>query len=186
MATPKAQKVFVLMVSKQFMRTHPRKGQPTEFRTKILQCVNGKVEVSISSGFDPVRLERSAFEMSESHGKRHTCRQNYNYWQYAAQEINSGRAVLSLREWSGKPYRSPQAEFLQLHHIHVQKLVAKKITVNKKPTMLLWIDGKTFDDITTIAANDGFSDRQDFIDWFPENIKDGVIIHFKQDFKYGN
>lgn len=184
MATPKKQKTFVLMISKQFMRTHPKKGQPTEFKKKILQCVNNKVEFSVSYGFDPYMMQRSEYSMSESHGKLHTCRTNYRYWQYAAQEINAGRAILSLREWSDKPYRSPQEEFLQLHQLNIQRLVAKKLVRNGKPTMRLWIDGKTFDDITTIATNDGFSERQDFIDWFPDAIVDGVIIHFKTDFKY--
>lgn len=41
-------------------------------------------------------------------------------------EVQQGKAVLSVRQWSGKPYRSPQIEITRLtvkHGVDIQKVV---------------------------------------------------------------
>lgn len=85
-------KTYVLTVSKNFMKGHPREGQPTHFRDKI--CGSKKI---------------------------HTIRLNYGYWNAVAQEINRGKGVLSIRQWAGQPYKSKQIEFLELKKLGIQK-----------------------------------------------------------------
>ena len=38
--------------------------------------------------------------------KLHTIRANYPLWEKRIKDIQEGHAVLSVRQWSGKPYRS--------------------------------------------------------------------------------
>lgn len=78
-------KTIVLMVSKVFPAYHPMKGEPTNFKEKIL-----------------------------SGEKIHTIRGNYDLWKKRIGQVLSGEAYLSLRQWEGKPYHSKQEEFKQL------------------------------------------------------------------------
>lgn len=140
-------KTYVLTVSEKFPATHPRKGEATDFVMKI------------------ARME-----------KIHTIRGNYQLWKKRADEINAGRARLSVRVWTGKPYRSKQREVLAFEGIGVQ---CAEITL-----LGLFIDG-TDSDVTfnEIAKNDGL-DFQDFKDWFKGPWVDPkAIIHFSN-FRY--
>lgn len=87
---------YVLMISKTFPGYHPRKGEPTNFKEKILE---GE--------------------------KIHTIRQNYALWEKRVKKINEGKAVLSLREWEDKPRKSKQVEILQITRIGLQKIMFK-------------------------------------------------------------
>ncbi len=86
-------KTYVLMISEVFPATHPKKGQPTNFIEKIGKAVN---------------------MVNERGKKRHTIRGNYPLWKKRFEEIEAGRAVLSIRSWTGKPYRSKQQEHFRL------------------------------------------------------------------------
>lgn len=140
-------KTYVLTVSQYFPATHPRKGETTGFIDKILDGI-----------------------------KIHTIRENFQLWKRRAEEINAGRAVLSVRVWSGKPYRSSQVEVVEFSSIGIQCL---------ERTELGWfIDGYDSDiTVITLAKNDGLN-IHDFKDWFKgkwETTK--AIIHFT-DFRY--
>ncbi|WP_206106670.1 hypothetical protein [Ilyomonas limi] len=147
-------KKYVLTLSKNFMSTHPKAGQPTNFFIKVQQ---GE--------------------------KIHTIRGNYELWQKRISEINNGKAVLCIREWSGKPYRSAQTELMQLNKVGLQKI---------EWTPLGWfIDGVESDVRTKkLARNDGLS-LEDFAAWFKGgivmedkyNMEPMAIIHFT-DFRY--
>ena len=78
-------KTYVITLSEKFPTTHPRKGQETEFGRSFL---NGK--------------------------KIHTIRGNFPLWEKRLKEVQEGRAVLSVRQWTGVPYRSPQKELRRL------------------------------------------------------------------------
>lgn len=82
---------YVLTLAKRFPATHPKKGTPTHFFTKILQ-----------------------------EEKLHTIRGNYDLWKRRIDKINAGKAVLSIREWTGIPYRSPQRELAILRKVGLQ------------------------------------------------------------------
>ena len=147
-------KTYVLMVSKVFPQYHPRKGEQTGFRDKILVT------------------------------KNHTLRMNTALWEARAEEINTGQAILSVRQWSGKPYEpgSHQEEILQLTHLGTQRI---RLSYNK--TKRLWEGFVSYGkyekrvNLARLAKNDGLS-VEDFEQWFrlqPEG-KDlsPVILHF--------
>ena len=100
--------------------------------------------------------------------KIHTIRGSYDHWAHVAEEVNAGRGVLSLRQWTGKPYNSKQEEFLRLEKMGVQK-----ISIGSS----LWVDGEERDDIVNLASHDGLS-QEDFDAWFKKPLINGAIIHF--------
>lgn len=142
-------KTYVLTVSKTFPVTHPRKGEPTDFAQKIM-----------------------AFH------KIHTIRDNVELWSKRAKEVNEGRAIISARQWTGKPYGSKQIEFATYERIGIQVI---------ELTMLgFFIDTIESDvSVEVLAAFDGLS-REDFVAWFKDGWKQDIpkaIIHFT-DFRY--
>lgn len=141
-------KVYVLTLSKNFMSTHSKAGKPTEFFYKI-----------------------------KTGEKIHTIRGNYELWKKRIDEIQKGKAILSIREWSGKPYRSPQVELMQLADVGVQKI--------QRDVLGWFIDDIDSDyKMTDFAKNDGL-DVRDFAEWFKhKGIKEAMaIIHFTN-FRY--
>lgn len=142
-------KCYVLIVSTQFPKTHSRSGEPTEFIEKILAQV-----------------------------KKHTIRMNYELWRKRAEEINNGKAYLSIRCWSGLPYRSPQVEVVEFSSIGIQKL---------EGNILGWFIDDYDSDISSkqLAENDGLN-YEDFKSWFPKIPQEPMaILHFT-DFRYTN
>ena len=154
------QKTFVLSVAKHFPQDHPRAGQPTDFRPRIIDAAG-------YTCLGPTKL--------------HTARGNYEFWANRINEINKGRGVLSLRQWTGKPYATPQKEFLQLTEVGIQKIEITSLIKHKKPRPFVYVDGKQVD-LDTFACNDGFDHTQDLLDWFPSQFS-GALIHFTN-FKY--
>lgn len=138
-------KTHVIIVSEQFPSTHKRKGEETFFVNKI------KNEL-----------------------KKHTIRKNYQLWKKRVDEVNKGRAVISIRTWSGKPYNSPQVEKFQLtkeNNVGVQKIQFTKSNI--------YIDERrSAVSLEELANNDGLS-LEDFQDWFKKYPKEPMaIIHF--------
>lgn len=141
-------KVYVLTLSKYFMSNHSKAGKPTEF-------------------FDKIKTGE----------KIHTIRGNYELWKKRIDEIKKGKAILSIREWSDKPYRSPQIELMQLTDVGVQKI--------QRDVLGWFIDDIDSDyKMTDFAKNDGLEVR-DFAEWFKyKGIKEAMaIIHFTN-FRY--
>lgn len=144
-------KTHVLLLAKNFPANHPKAGTPTQFFTKI------------------IREE-----------KKHTIRANYDLWKRRIDNINAGKAILSIREWTAQPYRSPQRELCVMKRVGLQKL---------EMTPLGWFVDDYDSDFTTqdFAAHDGLS-FLDFSDWFRGKISIDMepmaIIHFT-DFRYG-
>lgn len=145
-------KKIIITLSRLFPVTHSRRGQPTDFASKL------------ASG-----------------EKIHTIRKNYHQWQHNAEKMEQGNYVLSIRQWSGKPYNSPQVEIAQRSNpIGVQPIELRYHADND--TISATIDGREFD-WSTIAKNDGLS-VQDFKEWFfgkdpkEDKVFKGGIIHF--------
>ena len=164
---------YVLIISKQFPLSHPKAGQPTFFFEKI---ANTRIPWKCPSI------------------KIHTIRKNYNLWESRINKVKEGKAQLSLRYWSGKPYHSKQIEMFRLtkeHNVGIQY-----IWLYRPPAQNSGLDGAIdtislapweFHGIEQLAKNDGLS-VADFIDWFfPKGKSDvlftGGIIHFT-DFRY--
>ena len=153
-------KTYPITLSKAFPTTHPRHGQPTNFRVKY-----------------------------EQRAKIHTIRANFPWWDKRFDDIYDSEAVLSLRQWSGKPYHSVQelvADLGASDLIGLQELVFVDGDI-MKPHVVRGGDTKTelvpvtVQDLTT---NDGLS-VEDWLDWFNgyDLTKSMAIIHLTE-FRY--
>lgn len=154
-------KIYVITVSEKFPKTHKRAGEQTNFVEKI-DSINCDLPFP---PFDP---------------KIHTIRANYELWKKRFEQIENGKALLSVRVWEGKPYNSKQREvfkFDKTNGIGIQKLELDDYLYS------CLIDGKrnSFNDI---PKNDGLS-HDDFENWFVgyDFTKPMAIIHFT-DFRY--
>lgn len=169
-------KTYVLIVSKKFPCTHPKKGCPTEFICKILHAIN-------HSGSDLYQICQNECDKSCHRRlltpKIHTIRSNYYFWKKRIDNVNKGNAVLSIRYWNYKPYRSKQVEICQLDStsgIGIEKLEDPSNFVFA-PINGKWINWET------IAKNDGLS-FDDFCEWFKARSNNPMaIIHFTK-FRY--
>lgn len=150
-------KTYVLTISKTFPVKHKKAGQPTNYQYLIQQFT-----------------------------KRHTIRSNFDLWKKRIDEVNEGKACISLRQWEGKPYNSKQVELWQYwgKEIGYQMLEFSASGLNG----MIMID-KGFPEqgsyhIEEIAKNDGLSE-DDFRDWFKgyDLSKPMIIIHFTN-FRY--
>lgn len=120
--------------------------------------------------------------------KLHTIRDDAKgLWAKRVDDINSGKKLLSLREWKGRPYHSEQTEIKRLVHTGLQKLTMTYGADDAVPRC--WVDDKEVP-VEVLAKNDGLS-VEDFVDWFfgagsksKGNVFEGVIIHFTDDFRY--
>lgn len=149
-------KTYILTLSKTFPQGHARQGELTNFRDAI--SPDGKTQYK----------------------KLHTIRANYELWEKRVAEIQRGEAVLDIRQWSGKPYRSKQEK--------IATLTAK----DGVGVQLLTVEGENIENATLkvagavlrlphtkLAANDGLSE-QDWHEWFKgyDLTKPMAIIHF--------
>lgn len=153
-------KKIVITLSRVFPVTHSRHGEPTGFAEKL------------ASG-----------------EKKHTIRRNYDLWKVNAKKMGRGGYALSIRQWSGRPYNSPQVEVLEVNkHFGVQPIEiyyhADNDTITAKIDGREWLDADCYE----IAKNDGLS-VQDFKEWFfgrqpkEDKVFQGVIVQFT-DFRY--
>ena len=112
--------------------------------------------------------------------KKHTIRSNYPLWLKRITEVQAGKAVLSVRQWTGKPYRSPQEEIAILTNEDGLGIQELKMIDLFRPTT---INGNRVE-LPDLAANDGLS-FNDWYDWFKSyDLKQPMaIIHFTK-FRY--
>lgn len=156
---------YRLGISVKFPATHPRKGEPTGFISKIL-C--GIKQSDLSDIVEP---------------KIHTIRKNYPLWQKRFEKIEKGEAVLELYYWSGKPYNSKCVTICQLSK--EDKIGIQELNFKYKTIYYPLIDNSMLtESFDTISKNDGLS-HEDFIDWFKnyDLSEPMAIIHFTK-FRY--
>jgi hypothetical protein len=170
----------VITVSKTFFPQHPKEEQKTGFNEKIIcgQCehklIDECVECSVGSGvyYELVKI--------------HTCRANYEYWKKKIEKLKAEGGVLSVRQWSLAPYRSPQEIIVDIpaENVGVQKLNITHV----RDYYEVIVDGKeSIANFNLLANNDGLSSH-DFEAWFAPKFKksdvfEGAIIHFTK-FRY--
>lgn len=145
-------KCYVLIISKHFPVNHPKAGKETDFENKIKKQI-----------------------------KKHTIRANYDFWKKRVDEINAGKAYLSVRQWKGQPYRSKQIEICRYYKLGIEKL---SMEMHSDYTVWQINDSKTAYHLWDVATNDGLS-YEDFQNWFGTDYYTGAIIHFT-DFRYLN
>ena len=152
-------KTYVITLSQNFPAMHKQAGKPTNFKEKFLR---GE--------------------------KIHTIRANYPLWEKRIKEVQDGRAVLSVRQWTGKPYRSKQVEITTLTAEDEIGVQTARIVAG---IYLKIIFGENFEhyfvseeELTLLAKNDGLS-LEDWKEWFRSyDITNPLaIIHFTK-FRY--
>lgn len=149
-------KTYVLTVSRNFSKNHPRAGDTTGFVEKI-----------------------------DQDQKIHTIRGNYEFWKDRIENIQEGKAYLSLRYWTDRPYASKQHEFLRLHgdHVGIERL---EIAEEREIMEAFSIKGKwlTASQVTDLIHNDGLDDISTLLPFItPISDKPYAIIHFTR-FRY--
>ena len=159
-------KTYVLMLSRNFPAKHPRKGEQTNFNYQILNAVWRERNMSI--GFPQYGM------------KLHTIRGNYELWSKRFEQIEAGKACISLRYWIGKPYHSKQIEIV--HLTKEDGIGIQKLEYNFKECILHI--GNLLLDPEILAINDGLT-RKEWEDWFSgyDFTKPLAIIHFTK-FRY--
>ncbi len=156
-------KTYIIVLVATFPQWHTKKEQYTYFKESIF---NG-----ISQGQRGLKI--------------HTIRGSYELWKKRIDEINSGKAILSIRQWTGKPYHSRQVEILRLEKAGIQKIRSMDDThayiVNDKGNVLPV-------PLQELSANDGL-ELSDFMEWLrhsgPAPNNPMAIIHFTE-YRYWN
>ena len=92
----KKMKTYVITLSRHFLAYHKRAGEETHFKEKFI----------LGQGLTDYDTPSMA--------KLHTIRANFPLWEKRIKEIQNGHAVLSIRQWTGKPYLSKQVEIARL------------------------------------------------------------------------
>jgi len=159
-AKDKLPKKYVITVSRNFPNTHERKGDETNF-----------------------------IESIEKRFKIHTIRGSFELWKKRFDEIEKGKAYISLRYWSGQPYKSKQIEFKRLSKddgIGIEQLIFDEKLATPFPVIISKekIYVPRISNVDELASNDGLSSK-DFKEWFKgyDLTKPMTIIHFTN-FRY--
>lgn len=157
-------KTYVLTLSEAFPKTHSKSGQPTHFKEKFT-----------------LGQRLTSCDMP-SLTKIHTIRANYPLWEKRIKKVQEGNAVLSICQWTGKPYRSKQVELATLtaeDGVGIQRLRFLGTNLNGG-----YIHHGAFPSCKILANNDGLS-LEDWENWFRgyDLSKPMAIIHFTK-FRY--
>jgi hypothetical protein len=184
-------KTYVLMVSRTFMKSHPRAWQQTHFEQKIMLTVKEKeLPLTINGEKYLLNVDAHKTDIAFQEGwqpKIHTIRHRYDYWARVAEEVNAGRGILSLRQWTGSPYNyardgSKQQEFLRLEKMSVQKAEILREQHEHHAVWTAYVDGR-LTSIDKIAQNDGLL-LGDFLEWFRKAKPEPMALINFTDFKY--
>ena len=156
-------KTYVITLSRHFLANHKRAGEETHFKEKFL----------LGQGL----TDYTTLSMA----KIHTIRANYPLWEKRIKEVQEGRAILSIRQWTGKPYHSKQVEIATLtaeNGVGLQKLEFYNNTLG------LCHIGIVYQRKYELAHNDGLS-FEDWEEWFKgyDLSEPMAIIHFTK-FRY--
>lgn len=168
-------KTYYLTLSQVFPSTHKRAGKPTNFRAAFnnaLMCARcQKHPKGMCMG-----------ECVVGHIKRHTLRANYEFWAKRFEKIAAGEAVLSVREWVGKPYAkgSTQREIALLTRedgIGIEKIWFDRANLY---CPMVATDKFNFSQVPLHIANNDGLDFDDWFEWFKgyDLTKPMAIIHF--------
>lgn len=149
-------KTFVITISRQFPKSHKNAGAETYF----INAITGGA-------------------------KLHTIRANYKLWNNRIEEVLDGKAQISLRFWTDKPYGSKQGFIKELYNkdgIGCQKLLFLEGDIRQPH--IETEDGLRPVTIEELAANDGLS-VTDWLEWFKSyDLKEPLaVIHFTK-FRY--
>lgn len=176
---------YYLTLSRVFPSTHCRAGEPTYFLEKMHNALTGQDFCLHITGMDNSYGCTTLWCKTIREKKLHTIRANYDFWARRFEKIQAGDAVLSIREWVGKPYGkgSMQREIIRLTRddgIGLQRLVVAGTSITFHP---VFVDGvEVSPDI--LARNDGLT-KSDWRNWFANYNVNGplAVIQFTK-FRY--
>lgn len=173
-------KTYSIILSKTFPSTHVRAGEPTDFEDKFnnaRKCANCRLgSKGTCKGLTWI------FDL-----KLYTIRANYDLWAQRFKEIDSGEAVLSIRQWVGRQRGkgSCQREIARLTRedgIGLQRLdfVLGALSTARIDGGKCWL----FAPLYELAHKDGLL-LSDWLEWFKDYdlSKPMAIIHFTK-FRY--
>lgn len=165
-------KTYVITLSRYFLAAHSKAGEPTNFR----------------DAFNAGQVFNRGSECTYLRPKLHTIRANYPLWENRIKEVQDGKAMLSIRQWTSKPYRSKQIEIARLtaeNGVGIERLEF----ANGKLGMPRI--GIVYQRKHELARNDGLT-LDDWQEWFRgyDLSKPMAIIHFTKfrykDYEQGN
>lgn len=136
-----------IMCSRYFPKGHPKAGKETHFPEKIMACLADKI---------PEWTMKDDFVLYDWYDY-YNCTMPKGHTIRAGSRFKPGETV-SLRVWSGKPYRSKQIEFAQVEAKKVWDIEISEF----------WFINETIlehDKVKELAANDGLA-YADFVSWF--------------------
>lgn len=151
-----------------------------------------RVMISLSKTFPKTHKRagvKTFFVRSINNGtKIHTIRTGYERWRHNLDKVINGTHIVSLRQWTGVPYRSPQDEITLLTDVGYERISMSYDPDTGKVKAV--INGRPYDNVEQIARNDGLK-WDDFVDYFfgkgahNARLFQGVIIHFTK-FRYSD
>lgn len=176
-------KTYIITLSRHFLANHKRAGEEIHFKEKFL-LGQGCPDCASPQDLSGINIsDCNSCVRACSLPKLHTIRANYPLWAKRIKEVQAGRAVLSVRQWTGKPYASRQEEIARLtaeNSVGIQKLCFP----NRLTALVDYPERKLSVDFKLLAKNDGLS-LADWCDWFRhyDLSKPMAIIHFTN-FRY--
>ena len=183
-------KKYVITLSKQFMKGHQKAGESTYFKEQLLNTLfdNAGISACDCCEYKTRNCDLCGHKASNFRKKLHTIRGNYELWKKRIDEVQKGNAVLSIRQWSDKQYRSKQEVICELSAkdgVGIQKLLSMDdiCAYYVKSDKIRNVLGE---DLETVANNDGLS-IDEFKCWFKNKLPTPnspmAIIHFTK-FRY--
>lgn len=176
---------YYLTLSRVFPSTHCRAGEPTYFLEKMH---NALTEQDFSLHLTGMEISYGCTTLwckTIREKKLHTIRANYDFWARRFEKIYAGEAVLSVREWVGKPYGkgSTQREIALLTRddgIGLQRMIVGGTSFTFHP---IYIDGAAVRP-DTLASNDGLT-VYDWLNWFASyNVNNPMAVIQFTKFRY--
>lgn len=180
----KETKKYSIILSERFPVTHPRAGAETDF---IGEFYHGRGCIGCPNH---AWCDESKEGCVYPFKKLHTIRANYELWKKRIEAVQRGEAVINIRVWNGKPYRSNTTLIESLSAsdgVGIQKLTFLRNNLHTPCA----IDGRQFslfsdhlEKVTRLANNDGLC-LVDWADWFKgyDLSQPLAIIHFTK-FRY--
>lgn len=173
-------KTYVITLSRHFLANHKRAGEETHFKEKFL-LGQGCPDCASPQDLSGINIsDCNGCVRACSFPKLHTIRANYPLWEKRIKEVQEGRAVLSIRQWTGKPYRSKQVEIATLTAGSGVGIQLMELTNDFAECIV----GDHHHSYVAVAKHDGLHPA-DWLDWFSayDLSKPMAIIHFTK-FRY--
>ena len=95
-------KTYVITLSRYFPAKHSKAGEPTQFRDAF---------------YEGMVFNRGS-ECTCLRPKLHTIRANYPLWEKRIKDVQDGKAFLSIRQWTGRPYWSKELGLREAEQLH--------------------------------------------------------------------